>query len=84
MWSLGQDALWFYLTAPAPALDPSTCWSHIPSGWENNLPGLLLPAPEIHPMIESGMMLAVFTSNKMTQRSHPIAVTLCAAIKQVT
>lgn len=25
MWGLGQDVLRFYLTAPAPALDPSTC-----------------------------------------------------------
>lgn len=83
MWSLGQDVLWFYFTSPAPVFDLSRSWSHIPSGWKYP-PVPATAAPEIHLMIESKMMPTVFTYNQMTQHSHPIAVTLCTAIKQVT
>lgn len=80
MWTLGQDVLWFYLTAPAPVFDPSRsyCSPILPSGCKYPEPATA--AAEIHLMIESGMMSAVYTSNKMTQHSHPIAVTL----KQLT
>ena len=83
MWKLGQDVLWFYSTAAAPVLDPSGsyCSPILPSGCKYPEPATAAAAAaEIHPTIESGMMSAVYTSNRMTQHSHPIAVTL----KQLT
>lgn len=79
MWWLGQGAVFLY--------EHTNIWRVLeanpitPVG-ENDPPWPTTAAPNTRLIIESGMMPAVFTPNKMTQHSHRI--TFCTAIQQVT